>query len=58
MNWTELNDKLRKTQTEAEAQALFEAERRGLKRRRWLKRIHSRYARLRSRRERKELERA
>lgn len=54
ITWAELNSQLRKLKTEAQVQALFDKEKRGEGRPRWLKRIYSRYSKLRRRRERKE----
>lgn len=55
--WAELNKLLRILKTEASVLAVFEAEKKGRNRARWLKRIHSRYRRLRTQREKRELAR-
>lgn len=53
-NWTELNIRLRAA-TEGEARLLLRRERRGRRRRAWMRRIHSRLTTLRRDRERGEL---
>jgi hypothetical protein len=51
--WLELNRELRKTRTMEQAQTIYDAEAGGLRRKRWMKRIWSRYRALRTRAERK-----
>jgi len=53
--WAKLNKALRKTKREDEVRAMLEAEQKGGKRNRWIRRIYSRYSRLRRKREKKEV---
>lgn len=53
--WRQLNDKLRKTKSEAEVLKMFNAEKENGNRPRWRQRIWARLARLRRRREQREL---
>jgi hypothetical protein len=55
MNWIELNAVLKKLREEKAVLDLYEAEKAGAARKLWLRRIWSRYARLRRARERKEV---
>jgi len=52
--WTELNAFLIECESEGDVQKLLEMEKRGLARKAWLTRLHSRYNRLRRTRERQE----
>lgn len=56
LTWVELNTKLRSRHlTMEQALEMFESEKAGANRKRWLKRIWSKYRALRTRREKKEM---
>ena len=53
MTWGELNDQLRKTTDVKVILQLYEAERKGKRRKRWLTRVYCRYSYLRRKKEMK-----